>query len=123
MTTVPPSKPAFFRSWITLAGGIVVLTSWFVFILIFVLDHFAKVESPYLGILTYLGLARLHGPWLGPHGGRTLNPALASGQSHARFTAADAVYDRPFTRTRPKTAGGLPAGELVLPSRHSHWQL
>lgn len=42
------------RNWPSLAGLVVALSSIFAFVLLLILDFFAKDESPYLGILTYL---------------------------------------------------------------------
>lgn len=43
-----------FRNWISLAGITIAASSLFSFLLLLTLDYFAKEESPYLGILTYL---------------------------------------------------------------------
>src|SRR3954463_16576161 len=43
-----------FRNWISLAGVAIAAASLFSFLLLLALDYFAKEESPYLGILTYL---------------------------------------------------------------------
>ncbi|MSU62047.1 MAG: cytochrome C [Pedosphaera sp.] len=57
MNSTPERKPFFARlvpNWTGLAGAILVIASWFAFFLLFTLDFFAAVKSPYLGILTYL---------------------------------------------------------------------
>lgn len=47
-------KLSVFRNWISLAGAVLVAGSIFAFILLFVLDTFARVSNPYVGILTYI---------------------------------------------------------------------
>src|SRR6266498_5320656 len=42
------------RNWVSLAGAILVLSSWFSFFLLLTLDFFAPNTNAYLGILTYL---------------------------------------------------------------------
>ena len=42
------------RNWVSLAGAILVVSSWFAFFLLLTLDFFAPNKNPYLGILTYL---------------------------------------------------------------------
>jgi hypothetical protein len=42
------------RNWLSLAGLIIAAGAWFAFFLLLTLDYFAKEESPYLGILTYM---------------------------------------------------------------------
>ncbi len=43
-----------FRNWLSLAGAVVALGSLFAFLLLFLLDAFARFANPYVGILTYL---------------------------------------------------------------------
>lgn len=43
-----------FRNWTSLAGAVMILGSFFAFILLFVLDLLAHSANPYVGILTYL---------------------------------------------------------------------
>src|ERR1051325_3041295 len=53
-TTQPILRFSIFRNWISLAGVAIAVSSLFSFLLLLTLDYFAKEESPYLGILTYL---------------------------------------------------------------------
>src|SRR6478736_2265448 len=48
------SKTRHFRNWLTYAGAVVALGSFFAFLLLFVIDISARVSSPYLGILAYV---------------------------------------------------------------------
>lgn len=48
------SRSSILRNWISLTGLIVILTSVFAFLLLFVLDSLAHFANPYIGILTYL---------------------------------------------------------------------
>ncbi len=43
-----------FRNWISLAGLVVAMGSFFSFLLLFAIDMFSKDSSPYLGILTFI---------------------------------------------------------------------
>ncbi len=52
--TVPPNKTRHFRNWLTYAGAVVALGSFFAFLLLFAIDVFARVSNPYLGILAYV---------------------------------------------------------------------
>lgn len=52
--TTPASKTRHFRNWLTYAGVVVALGSFFAFLLLFVIDVFARVSNPYLGILAYV---------------------------------------------------------------------
>lgn len=49
-----PSWLSIFGNWLSLAGAVVVLASWFAFLLLFTLDSLAHFSNPYLGVLTYL---------------------------------------------------------------------
>src|SRR5436190_18574967 len=49
-----PVRFSIFRNWVSLAGLAIAAASLFSFLLLLTLDYFAKEESPYLGILTYL---------------------------------------------------------------------
>jgi nitrate/TMAO reductase-like tetraheme cytochrome c subunit len=42
------------RNWLSLAGVILIVSSWFAFFLLLTIDLFAREKNPYLGILTYL---------------------------------------------------------------------
>jgi hypothetical protein len=53
-STQPVLRFSIFRNWISLAGIAIAASSLFSFLLLLTLDYFAKEESPYLGILTYL---------------------------------------------------------------------
>jgi nitrate/TMAO reductase-like tetraheme cytochrome c subunit len=54
--TETPKHPrlGIFRNWLSLSGILLMASSLFAFILLTVLDAFAHVSNPYLGILTYL---------------------------------------------------------------------
>src|SRR5437870_3386132 len=58
MITKPSPNPSMrfgvFRNWLSLAGVVVAAASLFSFVLLMTMDYFAKEESLYLGILTYL---------------------------------------------------------------------
>jgi len=43
-----------FRNWISLAGAVVALASFFAFLFLFAIDLFAPSRNPYMGILAYL---------------------------------------------------------------------
>src|SRR3954453_4461203 len=90
MSTEPSAKAAFrfgvFRNWLSLAGVVIALASLFSFILLMTMDYFAKEESPYLGILTYvvspmffvLGLFLIGVGWLVHHRQRArVSPGLS----------------------------------------------
>lgn len=47
-------KPSLWRNWLTLAGGVVALGSFFAFVLLFVIDMLAAYSNPYMGILAYV---------------------------------------------------------------------
>jgi len=53
-TTVPPRRSSVFRNWLSLTGFVVMVGSFFSFLLLFVMDALAHLSNPYLGILTYL---------------------------------------------------------------------
>src|SRR5690349_2344424 len=56
-TPTPPERfPRFgiFRNWISLVGLMIVVGSFFAFFLLFIVDSFAHVSNPYVGVLTYL---------------------------------------------------------------------
>lgn len=53
-TTASSSKTRHFRNWLTFAGAVVALGSFFAFLLLFVIDVSARVSNPYLGILAYV---------------------------------------------------------------------
>jgi uncharacterized membrane protein YhaH (DUF805 family) len=52
----PERTPRFgvFRNWLSLTGLVIVLGSLFAFVLLFLIDSFARVSNPYVGILTFL---------------------------------------------------------------------
>jgi nitrate/TMAO reductase-like tetraheme cytochrome c subunit len=50
----PPKKMRLLRNWLSFAGGIVALGSFFAFLLLFAIDLFAHNGNPYLGILAYI---------------------------------------------------------------------
>src|SRR5216683_2936918 len=79
------------RNWVSLVGAILVVSSWFAFVLLLTLDFFAPNKNPYLGILTYLiaPLFFLLGLILMGVGGllqRRQNARAAAGASPTRFT-------------------------------------
>jgi hypothetical protein len=49
-----PEHGSAFRNWISIGGLVIVLASLFAFVLLFMLDVFAKASNPYVGILTYM---------------------------------------------------------------------
>jgi len=53
-STPPSLRFSIFRNWVSLAGSAIAASAVFSFVLLFILDYFAKETSPYLGILTYL---------------------------------------------------------------------
>src|SRR5690349_9080058 len=46
--------PSLFRNYISMVGGAIVIASFVSVVLLFLIEITAKVESPYLGILTYI---------------------------------------------------------------------
>lgn len=48
------SKPRLWRNWLSFAGGVVALGSFFAFLLLFAMDLFAHSGNPYMGILAYV---------------------------------------------------------------------
>ncbi len=52
--TTPSRGSRHFRNWLTYAGGVVALGSFFAFVLLFVIDVFARISNPYMGILAYV---------------------------------------------------------------------
>jgi nitrate/TMAO reductase-like tetraheme cytochrome c subunit len=50
----PTNRTALFQNWLTFAGGVVALGSFFAFLLLFAIDLTARVSNPYLGILAYV---------------------------------------------------------------------
>ena len=50
----PSRRSRHFRNWLTYAGGVVALGSFFAFVLLFVIDVFARISNPYMGILAYV---------------------------------------------------------------------
>lgn len=49
-----PPRFSLFRNWISLGGAVILGGSVFAFLLLVLLDTFAKVSNPYVGILTYM---------------------------------------------------------------------
>jgi len=47
-------KGRHFRNWLTYAGAVVALGSFFAFLLLFSIDLFARTGNPYMGILAYV---------------------------------------------------------------------
>jgi nitrate/TMAO reductase-like tetraheme cytochrome c subunit len=56
MNTAPksPSKTRYFKNWLSFAGGVVALGSFFAFLCLFALDLVDQNGNPYLGILAYV---------------------------------------------------------------------
>src|ERR1041385_7532950 len=51
----PAAKPpSLFRNYISMVGGAIVVASFVSVVLLFLIEITSKVESPYLGILTYI---------------------------------------------------------------------
>jgi nitrate/TMAO reductase-like tetraheme cytochrome c subunit len=48
------SSTRHFRNWLTYAGGVVALGSFFAFLLLFAMEVMARTSNPYLGILAYV---------------------------------------------------------------------
>lgn len=48
------SRTRHFRNWLTYAGGVVAIGSFFAFLLLFAIDLFARTGNPYMGILAYV---------------------------------------------------------------------
>ena len=48
------SQPRLWRNWLSFAGGVVALGSFFAFLLLFSIDLFAHNSNPYMGILAYV---------------------------------------------------------------------
>jgi len=48
------SRTSLYRNWMSLVGLVIIVGSLFAFLLLFLLDSFAHVANPYVGILTYL---------------------------------------------------------------------
>jgi nitrate/TMAO reductase-like tetraheme cytochrome c subunit len=44
----------YFRNWLTYAGAVVAIGSFFSFLLLFAIDLFARISNPYLGIIAYV---------------------------------------------------------------------
>src|SRR5436190_24212000 len=43
-----------FRNWLSLAGTVILVASFFSFVLLFLVDSLAHFSNPYVGVLTYL---------------------------------------------------------------------
>lgn len=52
--TAKPKKSRHFRNWLTYAGVVLAIASFFAFLFLFAIDLFARVSNPYLGILAYV---------------------------------------------------------------------
>lgn len=52
--TSPAPRVSVFRSWVSLAGLILAMGSFFAFLLLFLLDTLAKFGNPYMGVVIYL---------------------------------------------------------------------
>ena len=50
----PPKRTRHLRNWLTYAGAVVALGSFFAFLLLFAIDLFSRTSNPYLGILAYV---------------------------------------------------------------------
>lgn len=48
------SQPGLWRNWLSFAGGVVALGSFFAFLLLFAIDLSGRTSNPYLGILAYV---------------------------------------------------------------------
>lgn len=49
-----PQHPSIFKNWLSFAGGVLMASSLFAFLLLFFLDIVSHSSNPYLGILTFL---------------------------------------------------------------------
>ena len=53
----PAANPSSaFRNWISFIGMVVAVGALFAFLLLFVMDAFAKFSNPYVSLLTYMGV-------------------------------------------------------------------
>lgn len=52
--TAKPKRTRHFRNWLTYAGVVLAISSFFAFLLLFAIDLIAKTGNPYLGILAYV---------------------------------------------------------------------
>ena len=43
-----------FRNWLTYAGVVLAISSFFAFLFLFAIDLFARISNPYLGIIAYV---------------------------------------------------------------------
>lgn len=50
----PGTKPRLWRNWLSFAGGVLAVASFFAFLLLFAIDLFARTGNPYMGILAYV---------------------------------------------------------------------
>ena len=53
-TPQPPGRRQYYHNWLSLAGLVLIVSSFFAFFFLLTLDLFAPGQSPYIGILTYL---------------------------------------------------------------------
>ena len=99
-----PARHSPFRNWMSLAGVVLTLGSFFSFLLLFVLDSLAHFSNPYVGILTYMvapgfgvmGIClMILGFWIGapPHCQGRRNARLA----HRFFPSARPEESSPFS--------------------------
>jgi nitrate/TMAO reductase-like tetraheme cytochrome c subunit len=107
----PPHRP--FRNWLSLAGLVVALGSFFAFVLLFAIDLMAHQGNPYMGILAYvvapgfliLGLSMVGlGAWLQHRHARRSSPGAAPHALHIDLS-------RPRDR---RTLIGFVAGTIVF---------
>lgn len=52
--TKQTARPQLWRNWLSFAGGVVAVGSFFAFLLLFAMDMFANNGNPYMGILAYV---------------------------------------------------------------------
>ena len=51
---VPTSQPTYWRNWLSFAGAVVAIGSFFAFLLLFAMEIFARNKNPYMGILAFV---------------------------------------------------------------------
>ena len=50
----PPPRASYWRNWLSFAGAMVVIGSFFAFLLLLAIDLFERHGNPYMGILAYI---------------------------------------------------------------------
>lgn len=52
--STPSHQPRLLRNWLSLTGGVLAISAFFAFLLLFAIDLFAHNGNPYMGILAYV---------------------------------------------------------------------